>query len=74
MLRRCVRLLVPTLFCIGLVLVSGDFISFAKEIYHEAPMLSDMVQEGKIPPIAKRLPENPMVVKPLREIGKYGGT
>ena len=40
----------------------------------EAPMLSEMVKAGKIPAIEQRLPEEPLVVKPLRETGKYGGT
>ncbi|WP_310418903.1 ABC transporter substrate-binding protein [Mycoplana sp. BE70] len=40
----------------------------------EAPMLKALVDAGKLPPLAERLPENPMVVTPLTEIGKYGGT
>jgi peptide/nickel transport system substrate-binding protein len=42
--------------------------------FHEAPMLSELVKAGKLPPVAERLPQEPMVVKPLHEIGKYGGT
>jgi peptide/nickel transport system substrate-binding protein len=40
----------------------------------EAPMLADLVKAGKLPPIEQRIPDEPMVVKPLRETGKYGGT
>ena len=40
----------------------------------EAPMLAEMVKAGKLPPIEQRIPEEPMIVKPLHEIGKYGGT
>ncbi|MCC6175858.1 MAG: ABC transporter substrate-binding protein [Chloroflexi bacterium] len=40
----------------------------------EAPMLADLVKAGKLPPVAERLPEQPLVVKPLHQIGKYGGT
>ena len=40
----------------------------------EAPMLAALVKEGKLPPIAERLPDEPLVIKPLREIGTYGGT
>ena len=38
--------------------------------YQDAPML-----QGKgLPPVAERLPDKPEVIKPLQEIGKYGGT
>ena len=39
----------------------------------EAPMLKALVDSGSLPPLAERLPENPMVVTPLKEVGKYGG-
>lgn len=42
--------------------------------YKEAPMLAELVKQGKLPPVEKRLPDNPVVVKPTRTIGKYGGT
>ena len=40
----------------------------------EAPLLAEMVKRGLIPPLEERLPEEPMVVKPLHEPGRYGGT
>jgi len=40
----------------------------------EAPMLAELVKAGKLPPVEQRIPEEPLVVKPLAEIGKYGGT
>ena len=40
----------------------------------EAPMLAEMVKAGKLPPVEQRIPMEPMVIKPLAEIGKYGGT
>ncbi len=40
----------------------------------EAPMLADLVKAGKLPPVDQRVPQEPLVVKPLHEIGKYGGT
>src|SRR5688500_11839860 len=40
----------------------------------EAPMLADLAKAGKLPPVEQRVPEEPMVLKPMREIGKYGGT
>ena len=42
--------------------------------YKEAPLLTQMVSEGLIPPVAERLPANPMVIEPLDRIGRYGGT
>lgn len=40
----------------------------------EAPMLAKLVAEGKLPPLEKRLPKEPLVVKPLERPGRYGGT
>ncbi len=44
--------------------------------YTEAPMLADLVKQGKLPPLAERLPaaDDILVVKPFEEIGRYGGT
>ena len=43
--------------------------------FKEAPILAEQVKAGKLPPVEKRLPEPSQlfVVKPLHEIGKYGG-
>ena len=43
--------------------------------FKEAPMLAELVKAGKLPPVEQRLPEpaDLMVVRPLKEIGKYGG-
>lgn len=47
-----------------------------KKITHfsEAPALAELVKQGKIPTVEKRLPEKPLVVVPVEEIGQYGGT
>ena len=42
--------------------------------FHEAPMLAELVKAGKLPPVKDRLPAEPLVIKPLNEVGKYGGT
>ncbi|MGD9200228.1 MAG: ABC transporter substrate-binding protein [Chitinispirillia bacterium] len=42
--------------------------------YKESPALAKLVKEGKLPPVKKRLPDEPVVVKPSKSIGKYGGT
>ena len=40
----------------------------------EAPQLATLVKAGKLPPVAERVGQDPLVIKPLHEIGKYGGT
>ncbi len=46
----------------------------APKQFTEAPQLADQVKQGKLPPVAERLPKNPLVVQPLERVGKYGGT
>jgi peptide/nickel transport system substrate-binding protein len=42
--------------------------------FQEAPQLADLVAGGSLPPVNERLPQDPMVVEPVAEIGQYGGT
>lgn len=42
--------------------------------FNEAPTLTELVKQGKLPPVEKRLPEEPLVVVPVEKIGEYGGT
>lgn len=42
--------------------------------FQEAPMLAELVKAGKLPPVGERVPQDPMVLKPLDTVGKYGGT
>ena len=42
--------------------------------FHDAPMLAPLVQSGALPPVAQRIPAEPLVLKPVRSTGKYGGT
>jgi peptide/nickel transport system substrate-binding protein len=44
------------------------------KIFKEAPSLAALVAAGKLPPVAQRVPSEPMVEQPLHEIGTYGGT
>ncbi len=39
-----------------------------------AAMNARIQGNGELPPLSERLPENPLVVAPYDEIGKYGGT
>ena len=37
-------------------------------------MLAELVKAGKLPSVDKRLPPTPQVIKPIQEVGQYGGT
>jgi peptide/nickel transport system substrate-binding protein len=39
----------------------------------EPPALEEEIKAGKLPPLAKRLPEKPLLVKPVQS-GQYGGS
>lgn len=41
--------------------------------YNEAPVLAQQVAAGKLPPVAQRLPEHPLVETPAEQTGVYGG-
>lgn len=41
--------------------------------FQEAPMLSALVSQGKLPALSSRLPEEPLVVIPHERVGAYGG-
>ena len=55
-------------------------------IYHEAPMLAELVAAGELPPVYERLPASPVMLnnhrnaapdgllRDMLEIGEYGGT
>ncbi|MFZ5919212.1 MAG: ABC transporter substrate-binding protein [Chloroflexota bacterium] len=42
--------------------------------YSEAPQLAEMVAKGELPSVEERLPENPLMVLPVKSVGQYGGT
>jgi peptide/nickel transport system substrate-binding protein len=42
--------------------------------FKEAPQLAELVKAGKLPPVAERIGQEPLVIKPVHEIGTYGGT
>ena len=46
----------------------------AQDIPKEAPMLAELVKQGKLPKLADRLPASPAVVTPIEGAGTYGGT
>ncbi len=64
--------------CLVVLVVLSLLIGFAStsftQGYSEAPALAELVKEGKLPSVEERLPEEPLVVEPVEEIGQYGGT
>lgn len=42
--------------------------------FKEPPDLAAQVQQKKLSPVQERIGADPLVIKPLREVGKYGGT
>ncbi len=75
--------------CLALILVASSVVSAEEgpivtftgietgplpEKFNEAPMLAEMVKAGVLPPVEERVPEEPLVIKPVEGIGQYGGT
>lgn len=42
--------------------------------FSESPFLTSRVDSGELPPVAERLPEDPVVVEPYERVGVYGGS
>jgi peptide/nickel transport system substrate-binding protein len=70
---RCVRWLVSTLVVLAFVVSPLDSASLAQSKYKEAPVLTEQVKSGKLPPVDKRLPSDPLVVPVVERPGQYGG-
>lgn len=43
------------------------------QTFSEAPELAGRVRAGELPPVADRLPRDPLVIAPPQQIGPYGG-
>src|SRR5438128_6916493 len=68
---RLDRLLRPTM-CVALLTLAGA--AWAQPTkFHEAPTLAEQVKAGKLPPVDKRLPSDPLVVPVVERAGQYGG-
>ena len=82
MLNKLVTSIVIGAVAIGAVWAAGTEESAAAApaaatmagAYNEAPMLAARVAAGELPPVEDRLPPEPVVITPLEEVGKYGGT
>jgi peptide/nickel transport system substrate-binding protein len=68
---RCLKTL-PSLLVLTTVLMLATM-SLAQTTYNEAPSLAERVAAGELPPVEERLPENPLIVDVVEEIGQYGG-
>ena len=65
LVRTLRHLTLPALVsCFGLTLAQAG----------EAQSLAAMVESGQLPPLTERLPESPLVIPVVDEIGRYGGT
>jgi peptide/nickel transport system substrate-binding protein len=42
--------------------------------FKETPQLAELVKAGKLPPVGERIGQDPLVLKPVHGVGKYGGT
>jgi peptide/nickel transport system substrate-binding protein len=42
--------------------------------YQENPLFAERVAKGELPPVAERLPEEPLIYLPYESCGRYGGT
>ena len=61
----------PLALLLAVALALGT--AFAQE-YSQAPSLDARVESGELPPVDERLPDDPLVVEVVDEIGQYGGT
>ncbi len=63
----------PATAAVAATAVPPTAVPTAEPRFSEAPMLADLVAKGELPPVAERLPENPLVCPVMEMTGKYGG-
>ncbi|MGZ7196772.1 hypothetical protein ACXWOC_11345, partial [Streptococcus pyogenes] len=59
--------------CVALLFTLMDAASAQPTKLNEAPMLAEQVKAGKLPPVEKRLPSDPLIVPVVERTGQYGG-
>jgi ABC-type transport system substrate-binding protein len=42
-------------------------------VFHESPEFTALTAAGQLPPVAARVGRDPLVVRPVHEVGRYGG-
>src|SRR5262245_10924367 len=52
----------PSMACVALLAAFAVNASAQPAKFHEAPVLAEQVKAGKLPPVDKRLPADPLVV------------
>ncbi len=50
-------------------IVTGQPPAAAPAQFKEAPQLAQLAKDGKLPPVAERLPKNPVVIAPVEMVG-----
>ena len=54
---------------------SQNDISFEKlRALKESPLITELVNQGKLPPLNERLPQESLIIHPYEQCGAYGGT
>ncbi len=48
-------------------------VSLDASAFNESPNLAKLVRDGRLPAVDQRLPQAPLVVKPVDQVGLYGG-
>ena len=48
-------------------------VSLDVSAFNESPNLAKLVKDGRLPSVDQRLPQAPLVVKPVDQVGQYGG-
>ena len=61
-------------FSTGLIVMADQFQGPVPTEFNQAPMFDEKVENGELPPVEERVPEEPYVVDPVNDIGDYGGT
>jgi peptide/nickel transport system substrate-binding protein len=57
-----------------IAIVASSAVPPARAVSHgESPLLAEQVKGGKLPPVDKRLPQDPLVVPTVERVGQYGG-
>lgn len=62
---------IPSRFAVAVAVAAVAAVPSLAAAYQQAPMLAN---DKSLPPVDKRLPEKPQVIKPLERTGQYGGT
>ena len=66
---RIVRRLAPTLVILSVIALPLGELALAQSKYKESPALAEQVKAGKLPPVDKRLPSEPLVVPVVERAG-----